>query len=136
MATGDPEAVWRLYTDGMPPEWFASMRNGPRCPLYERMAPTLAADAEAMAWTRPAPRAELWAAVDVPVLVLLDTDTFPFMAERAPGGARGPRRPARRRAPDRAQRTVGSSPLELMPGMAPARKASTKWRWSSWVRRA
>ena len=83
VATGDPEAVWRLYTDGMPPEWFASMRSGPRWPLYERMAPTLAADAEALAWTQSAPRAELWAAVDVPVLVLLGADTFPFMAEAA-----------------------------------------------------
>ena len=81
VATGDPEAVWRLYTDGMPPEWFRTMRDGPRWPLYARMAPTLAADAEALAWTQSAPRAELWAAVDVPVLVLLGTGTFPFMAE-------------------------------------------------------
>jgi pimeloyl-ACP methyl ester carboxylesterase len=83
VAAGDPEAVWRLYTDGMPPEWFRSMRSGPRWPLYARMAPTLAADAEALAWTQSAPRAELWAAVDIPVLVLLGTDTFPFMADAA-----------------------------------------------------
>ena len=83
VGAGDPEAVWRLYTDGMPPEWFASMRSGPRWPLYARMAPTLEADAEALAWTQSAPRAQLWAAVDVPVLVLLGDDTFPFMAEAA-----------------------------------------------------
>ncbi|RBY78031.1 alpha/beta hydrolase [Blastococcus sp. TF02-09] len=83
VAAGDPEAVWRLYTDGMPPEWFASMRSGPRWPLYARMAATLEADAEALAWTQSAPRAELWAAVAVPVLVLLGTDTFPFMADAA-----------------------------------------------------
>lgn len=83
VAAGDPEAVWRLYTDGMPPEWFLSMRNGPRWPLYQRMAPTLAADAEALAWTQSAPWAELWAPVDVPVLVLLGADTFPFMADAA-----------------------------------------------------
>jgi pimeloyl-ACP methyl ester carboxylesterase len=83
VAAGDPEAVWRLYTDGMPPEWFRSMRSGPRWPLYARMAPTLQADAEALAWTQSAPRAQLWAAVDVPVLVLLGADTFPFMAEAA-----------------------------------------------------
>ncbi len=83
VAAGDPEAVWRLYTDGMPPEWFRSMRSGPRWPLYARMAPTLEADAEALAWTQSAPRSQLWAAVDVPVLVLLGADTFPFMADAA-----------------------------------------------------
>ena len=30
----------------------------------------------------------------------------------------------------------GCEPLELIPGIAPARKASTNRRWSSWVRRA
>lgn len=83
VVSGDPESVWRLYTDGMPPEWFRSMRSGPRWPLYARMAPTLEADAEALAWTQSAPRSDLWAAVDVPVLVLLGADTFPFMADAA-----------------------------------------------------
>jgi pimeloyl-ACP methyl ester carboxylesterase len=83
VVAGNPEAVWRLYTDGMPPEWFRSMRSGPRWPLYERMAPTLEADAEALAWTQSAPRAQLWAPVDVPVVVLLGSDTFPFMAGAA-----------------------------------------------------
>lgn len=78
-AAGDPEAVWRLYTDGMPPEWFRDMRSGPRWPLYARMAPTLEADAEALAWTQSAPRAELWAGIGVPVLVLVGADTFDFM---------------------------------------------------------
>ena len=58
-------------------------RSGPRWPLYEQMAPTLEADAEALAWTQSAPWAELWAPVDVPVLVLLGADTFPFMADAA-----------------------------------------------------
>ena len=43
-------------------------------------------------------------------------------------------RPARRHG-DRGQ-TGGWSPLELIPGIAPARKASTNRRWSSWVCRA
>jgi pimeloyl-ACP methyl ester carboxylesterase len=82
-AAGDPEAVWRLYTDGMPPEWFREMRDGPRWPLYARMAPTLEADAEALAWTQSAPRAELWAAIGAPALVLVGADTFAFMAGAA-----------------------------------------------------
>ena len=59
VAAGDPEGTWRLYTDGMPPEWFEAMRTGPQWPLFERMAPALEADAEALAWTRSAPRAQL-----------------------------------------------------------------------------
>lgn len=88
VAAGDPEAVWRLYTDGMPPEWFRSMRGGPRWPLYARMAATLEADAEALAWTQSAPRRLLFAAISAPAVVLVGSDTFPFMAEAAAGLAR------------------------------------------------
>jgi pimeloyl-ACP methyl ester carboxylesterase len=83
VAARDPEAIWRLYTDGMPPEWFQSMRLGPRWPLYERMAPTLEADAEALAWTQSAPRRQLWATVGAPAVVLVGTGTFPFWAGAA-----------------------------------------------------
>lgn len=83
VAAGDREGIWRLYTEGMPPEWFEDMRSGPRWPLYERMAPTLEADAEALAWTQSAPRALLWSAVDAPAVVLVGTGTFPFMADAA-----------------------------------------------------
>ena len=86
-AAGDREGIWRLWTDGMPPEWFARMRSGPRWPLFERMAPTLEADAEALAWTQSAPRRELWSSVTAPAMkgnvVLLGTTTFPFMADAA-----------------------------------------------------
>ncbi len=83
VAAGDREGTWRLYTDGMPPEWFEAMRTGPRWPLFEHMAPTLEADAEALAWTQSAPWARLWATVTVPTVVLLGTSTFPFMAAAA-----------------------------------------------------
>jgi pimeloyl-ACP methyl ester carboxylesterase len=83
VATGDGEAVWRLYTEGMPPQWFRDMREGPRWPLYERMAPTLEADAEALAWTQSAPRAELWSGITAPAVVLVGTGTFAFMHEAA-----------------------------------------------------
>jgi pimeloyl-ACP methyl ester carboxylesterase len=80
---GDREGIWRLWTDGMPPEWFAAMRSGPQWPLFERMAPTLEADAEALAWTQSAPRARLWAPVTAHAVVLLGAQTFPFMADAA-----------------------------------------------------
>ena len=47
------------------------------------MAPTLEADAEALAWTQSAPRRELWSSVTAPAVVLLGTTTFPFMADAA-----------------------------------------------------
>lgn len=82
-ATGDREATLRLFMDGMPPEWFDGMRHGPDWPLYERMAPTVVADAEALAWTQSAPHARLWASITVPTAVLLGTSAFPFFADAA-----------------------------------------------------
>lgn len=82
-ATGDREATLRMFMQGMPPEWFDGMRHGPDWPLYERMAPTVVADAEALAWTQSAPHAQLWAAVTVPTVVLLGTSAFPFFADAA-----------------------------------------------------
>jgi pimeloyl-ACP methyl ester carboxylesterase len=83
LAAGDREGVWRLWMEGMPPEWFERMRTGPQWPLFERMAPSLEADAEALAWTRSAPRRQLWGSVAAPTVVLLGTSTFPFMADAA-----------------------------------------------------
>jgi pimeloyl-ACP methyl ester carboxylesterase len=122
VAADDREGIWRRYTDGMPPEWLESMRSGPRWPLYERMAPSLEADAEALAWTQSAPWARLWASVRVPVAVLLGTGTFPFMADAAealvgalplaerveiPGSGH------RWRAPDLADRLASYLPAEV-----------------------
>jgi hypothetical protein len=52
VATGDREAMLRTYMADMPPEWYDGMRHGPQWPLFERMAPTVEADAEALAWTQ------------------------------------------------------------------------------------
>ena len=83
VASGDREGTLRLFMEGMPPEWFESMRTAPQWPLFERMAPSVAADAEALAWTQSAPRSELWSAITVPTVVLLGTSAFPFFAEAA-----------------------------------------------------
>jgi pimeloyl-ACP methyl ester carboxylesterase len=83
VASGDREATLRHFMSGMPPEWFEGMRKGPQWPLFERMAPTVAADAEALALTQSAPRKELWGQVDVPTVVLLGTSAFPFMVDAA-----------------------------------------------------
>ena len=83
VAAGDREATLRTFMADMPPEWFDGMRHGPQWPLFERMAPTVAADAEALAWTQSAPRKELWADIAAPTVVLLGTDAFPFFADAA-----------------------------------------------------
>ncbi|MGK5171977.1 alpha/beta fold hydrolase [Geodermatophilus sp. CPCC 205761] len=83
VAAGDREGTLRLFMDGMPPEWFEAMRAGPQWPLFERMAPTVEADAEALAWTQSAPRARLWSSITAPTVVLLGTAPFPFFVDAA-----------------------------------------------------
>ena len=82
LAAGDREGALRAFTEGIP-GWFDAVRSGPQWPLYERMAPTLEADAEALAWTQSAPRAQLWASVTAPAVVLLGSSPFPFMVDAA-----------------------------------------------------
>lgn len=80
---GDREGTLRRFMAGMPPEWFEAMRSGPQWPLFEHMAPTVRADAEALAWTQSAPRTQLWANVTAPTVVLVGTDAFPFFSDAA-----------------------------------------------------
>ena len=71
LAAGDPERTLACFMADMPPEWFRAMRDGPQWPLFARMAPTVQADAEALAWTQSKPRRELWRDVAGPAVVLL-----------------------------------------------------------------
>ncbi|MGD9527160.1 alpha/beta fold hydrolase [Pseudonocardia sp.] len=83
VATGDREAMLRTFMADMPPEWFDGMRRGPQWPLFERMAPTVEADAEALAWTQSAPHAQLWGAITAPTVVLVGSSAFPFFHDAA-----------------------------------------------------
>jgi pimeloyl-ACP methyl ester carboxylesterase len=83
VGSGDREETLRRFMEGMPPEWFEAMRTGPHWPAFERMAPTVHADAEVLAWTQSAPRRELWADVTAPTVVLLGTSAFPFFSDAA-----------------------------------------------------
>jgi pimeloyl-ACP methyl ester carboxylesterase len=47
------------------------------------MAPTVEADAEALAWTQSRPRRELWRGITVPTVVLLGRSAFPFFHDAA-----------------------------------------------------
>jgi pimeloyl-ACP methyl ester carboxylesterase len=83
VAGGDPERILGFFMQGMPPEWFEGMRRGEQWPLFARMAPTVVADAEALAWTQSRPRRELWRGITVPTVVLLGRSAFPFFHDAA-----------------------------------------------------
>ncbi|MEJ2887460.1 alpha/beta fold hydrolase [Actinomycetospora aeridis] len=83
-ASGDHEAVLRLVTADMPPEWLEGMLAGPDREHHLRLAPTTAADAEALAWTADALRdGTLARRVTVPTTVLTGTSAWPFLVEAA-----------------------------------------------------
>ena len=83
VAGGDPERILGHFMQDMPPEWFAGIRGGEHWPLYARMAPTVEADAEALAWTQSRPRSELWRGITAPAVVLLGRSAFPFFHDAA-----------------------------------------------------
>ncbi len=96
VAAGDREATLRFFMREMPPEWFEGMRSGPQWPLFEQMAFTVQADAEALAHAQSAPRAQLWSGITAPTTVLLGNSAFPFFHDAAdsivaavPNGSRG-----------------------------------------------
>jgi pimeloyl-ACP methyl ester carboxylesterase len=78
IASGDEEATIAFYMRDMPPEWVEAARQGPAWPIMKAVSPSLASDAEALAWTQSRPRTELWSSVRVPVLVLVGDETLPF----------------------------------------------------------
>jgi pimeloyl-ACP methyl ester carboxylesterase len=83
VAGGDPETILGTFMRDMPPEWFQGMRQGPAWPLFARMAPSVEADAEALAWTQSKPRRELWQPITAPAVVLLGSQAFPFFHDAA-----------------------------------------------------
>jgi len=83
IASGDEEATIAFYMRDMPPEWVETARQGPAWPIMKAVSPSLAPDAEALAWTQSRPRAELWSSVRIPVLVLVGEETLPFFPAAA-----------------------------------------------------
>ena len=79
-----PEAVLRFAMDGMPPEWLDGMLAGPDRERYLRLAPTTAADAEALAWAADALHdGTLAREVTAPTTVLTGTSAWPLFVEAA-----------------------------------------------------
>jgi pimeloyl-ACP methyl ester carboxylesterase len=83
IASADEEATIAFYMRDMPPEWVEAAREGPAWPIMKAVSPSLAPDAEALAWTQSRPRAELWSSVRVPVLVIVGEETLPFFPAAA-----------------------------------------------------
>jgi pimeloyl-ACP methyl ester carboxylesterase len=83
IAAGDKERVVEYFMKDMPPEWLEGSRQSDAWPKMCAIAPSLEADAESLAWSQSAPRAELWANVTQPTLVLLGEETLPFMPAAA-----------------------------------------------------
>jgi pimeloyl-ACP methyl ester carboxylesterase len=83
LATGDNERAVEFFMKDMPPAWLEAARQGPGWPTQVALAPSLEPDVESLAWTQSAPRAELWARITQPTLVLLGEQTMPFMQAAA-----------------------------------------------------
>lgn len=83
IASGDKAATIEYYMKDMPPEWLAGAKNSPGWPIMLELCPSLSADAESLAWTQSAPRAQLWSGITQPTLAIVGEQTLPIMPEAA-----------------------------------------------------
>lgn len=83
IAAGDGAATVEFFMRDMPPEWLEQSKASDAWPVMIGLAPSLEPDAEALAWTQSAPRAELWAKITQPVLVLVGSQTLEVMGPAA-----------------------------------------------------
>ncbi len=83
IALGDGAGTIEYFMTDMPPEWLEASKAGPGWPIMTAMAPSLEPDAESLAWTQSAPRAELWRGITQPTLVLVGEQTLDLMGPAA-----------------------------------------------------
>ncbi|WP_308798820.1 alpha/beta fold hydrolase [Agromyces silvae] len=83
IAAGDGAATVEFFMRDMPREWLEQSRSSDAWPVMTAIAPSLEPDAEALAWAQSAPRTELLAGVDQPVLVLVGAQTLEVMGPAA-----------------------------------------------------
>ncbi len=89
ITAGDREGTQEYYMKDMPPEWLQGLKASPAWPIALAMTPSLAADAESLAWAQTAPFADLFAGIRIPVLYLMGEQTlpiFPAAADAVVGG--------------------------------------------------
>ncbi len=75
IAAGDRAGTLEVYMADMPPEVLEGAKQSPAWPTMLEVAPSLEADAESLAWTQSAPRAELWRGISAPTLVMVGEQT-------------------------------------------------------------
>ncbi|UKA59553.1 alpha/beta fold hydrolase [Arthrobacter sp. FW306-2-2C-D06B] len=83
IASGDNAGTIEYYMKDMPPEWLAGAKNSPGWPIMLELGPSLSADAESLAWTQSAPRAQLWSGITQPTLAIVGEQTLPIMTDAA-----------------------------------------------------
>ncbi|WP_394554746.1 alpha/beta fold hydrolase [Agromyces sp. MMS24-JH15] len=76
---GDHDAAVEFFMRDMPPAWLAAAKAGEGWPVMTSIAPSLEADAEALAWTQSAPRADLWRGIRAKALVLVGSESLDLM---------------------------------------------------------
>ncbi len=83
IAAGDREGAVEYYMRDMPREWLDGAKQSPAWATMVEIAPSLEPDAESLAWTQSAPRAELWRGIEAPTLALVGEETLPIMTSAA-----------------------------------------------------
>jgi pimeloyl-ACP methyl ester carboxylesterase len=83
IAADEGAATVEFFMRDMPAEWLEQSRSSEAWPVMTAIAPSLEPDAESLAWTQSAPRADLWADVTQPVLVLVGGQTLDVMGPAA-----------------------------------------------------
>lgn len=83
IAGDDPDAVVEYFMKDMPAEWLEQAKASPSWPLMVRIGPSLEPDAESLAWSQSAPRAELLGGIHAPALVLTGDETLDVMGPAA-----------------------------------------------------
>ena len=83
IAAGDRAGTIEFYMEDMPREWLDGAKQSPAWQLMLDIAPSLEPDAESLAWTQSASRAELWRSITAPTLALVGEETLPTMTSAA-----------------------------------------------------
>lgn len=83
MDSGDLEGAFAHYMKDMPPEWLAEAQAEPEWPAIAAGVVSTRADAQSLAWAVAALANGELGTIDLPVLTMYGTETFPEMPEAA-----------------------------------------------------
>ena len=76
---GELEDAQRHYMKDMPPEWLAGMEATPEWPMIAAGVVSIRADAQSLAWATAALASGALRRIEVPVMTMYGTETFPEM---------------------------------------------------------